>query len=66
MNELPEKIIISSGCNDCPFKITRPLNGLYINDICWLNNDVSIISGDPEYYPYDCPLLTLNIKVIKQ
>jgi len=60
-----EKTIVATSCYDCPFKITRPLNGLVVDDTCWLDNDVSIIFDDPEYYPDNCPLLTYTIKVVK-
>jgi len=62
MSELPEKVIVSSGCHKCPF--SHETNGyLYY---CYLDKDLPIKDNvDADTRHAECPLLTHTIKVVK-
>lgn len=61
MSELPEKIIVSNGCHDCPFEGKRPSTW-----VCLLSDDIEIDQcGLNRQRHHECPLLPYAIKVIK-
>lgn len=58
MSELPEKVIMSSGCHDCPFNNDK--------DWCALDSDIDIDGNViTKTRNHECPLLTHTIRVVK-
>jgi len=63
MTELPEKVIVSNGCDDCLF---LHFSNETEDEVCKLNKELycSHFAIEDLRHP-DCPLLTHSIKVVK-